>query len=239
MIVQRESQAFKVRFYGALAVGAWLIALVLNKTPPSTDLIDALRMLGFATIAATFVAWIFNKWLWRLPLFNWIVGVPDFSGRWEGWFWNSLGKRWEAAVHEVSQSAFEVTANGWGPVGWSRSFCAALIADSAGRAPELVYTYHNEKYAGHTEAHTGTCKLRMEKCGDTRYLVGTYYTDRTRDDNTIGQGGYVRLAYAGAELRDGFCFDEGSWKMPRPTDVPRSGFVSGDGDSTTPEPTQH
>jgi hypothetical protein len=160
--------------------------------------------------------------LWRRRPLCWFLRIPDFGGRWEGWYWNTLGKEWLPTAHEVRQRSLSLAANAWGPNNWSRSVCAAILTDPHGGTPEFVWTYKTEPTTGPAVAHTGTHLLRLVTPNGAKRLEGKYFTDRPRrEDNTIGQGGFIRLVWVASSLRNALDYNE-NWGMPKPSDIPAS-----------------
>jgi hypothetical protein len=164
------------------------------------------------------ISFAIDRWLWRLPPFRALFRIPDFSGRWEGWYWNTIGKKWLPNVHEINQCSLHISVNSWGLKNWSRSNCATVFTDSSGGTPELVWSYDTVQASGISTPHRGTAMLRLINRDGKEYLEGTYYTDRQRDDESIGQGGFIRLIRVGWRFGNelGYEKKKESWGMPKP-----------------------
>jgi len=115
MIQIRENSKFLSSFYSVLGALAWAVSLVVAGIVSIPSLLPAVRDLGIATTVAALGSFLLTRFLWRRPLFRRILGMPDLSGRWEGWSYPNLTKEWRPTAHEIRQQAYEITANAWGP----------------------------------------------------------------------------------------------------------------------------
>jgi hypothetical protein len=218
MMPLKETRKFTINFFGTIIVLVWLIALVLGGAFVLPELVPAFRALGTATLATYVVAVLLDRWLWRITPFKQILGIPDLSGRWEGWYWNTVGRQWLPNAHEVNQRSFHLTVHSWGPTNESKSILATIFADEAGMSIELVSVYGTVRISGPAVPHRGTSQLSVSESG--KYMEGMYWTDRTRTDGSSGQSGFIRLARVDGQLKQGLKFLEQGWGMPKPTDSP-------------------
>ncbi|MCY2951576.1 MAG: hypothetical protein NTU53_06315 [Planctomycetota bacterium] len=222
MIALQENQRFTIRFYGTIALLVWGAMLAITGVLGKDAFKQGLALMGFATLVAYLVSKAVDRRAWRWPFLRRLVGIPDFSGRWEGWYWNTLGNDWLPNAHEVTQHGFHLALSSWGEFNQSRSFCAAILTDSTGGSPEIVWSYQTDPVRGKAGRHCGTCRLHLvtHKNGETS-LEGWYWTDRPRKDTNIGQGGFIRLAHVKGPLRNALDFQSnGAWGMKKPTDKP-------------------
>ena len=220
MVPVKQSLRFTIYFYGAIAVAVVLVSLLLNGALTLTDPWTTLRTTSTALLVAYLVSYVITRWWWRWFPFRALLAVPDLAGRWEGWYWNTLGKTWLPGVLEVGQQAHELTVTAYGKSNRSRSLCSAVLVDAYG-ATDLVWSYSTDPLEGSASQHRGTAMLSVENSHDGRLLRGTYCTDGVRtEDGTIGKGGFIRYAYAGRTLRQGLGPSLDQWAMKQPVDPP-------------------
>jgi hypothetical protein len=148
-------------------------------------------------------------------------GWPDLSGRWEGWSRNSLAKEWLPTAHEIVQGEFGLSAIAWGPENWCRSICAAIVVDPLGGVPELIWTYRSEGITSFPPptAHTGTHMLHRVFVRGKAGLEGKYFRDKPHIKG-IGRVGFIRVMFAGRELRNTLDYRKREWRMRQPPNLP-------------------
>jgi hypothetical protein len=142
-----------------------------------------------------------DRWLWRLPLLNGFLGIPDLNGEWEGevrtaYDGGSAGNKDE--LHPVqsdtphrlniTQRWFSIDVEYENPES-SRSVSTSARFDIQGNTPELTYTYQNKPIGttglatAQQSRHGGTATLRVKQGSGGLELVGEYYTDEERHNH--------------------------------------------------------
>lgn len=214
-----------VRSVAVVAIMIWAIILLIVGL---FDRAHILAALGHATLAVSIVSVLVFatfRWLWRLPPIKWILDIPDFSGRWEGWYFRTLSDDALPMAEEIRQRMWFVTANAWGPNNRIQVITASVVTDAHGGQPTLVWTYHAENITASSEApprggdrHMGTHSHALTRKAGGDFLEGGYFNDRVRDDDrTIGAGGYVKLRRVGQVYKDCLAYDKkATWGMQCP-----------------------
>ena len=105
MVPVKESRKFTIYFYGSILVVVLLISLAMNGALDITDPWTTIKTASSALLAAYIISAVIGRWLWRWFPFKILLGIPDLAGRWEGWYWNTLGKEWLPGALEVGQRA--------------------------------------------------------------------------------------------------------------------------------------
>lgn len=147
------------------------------------------------TFAALF--FLYNKWLWQLPLLSRIAGVPNISGEWVGPLYSSyrsdggnddgLGDEPKGSlrpVFTIHQTWTKIEINGDFSESRSESTTASFRTDKGN--PQLVFTYvnHPRTPKKNDGQHEGVNKLRLVTDGDgNNVLEGEYYTDSSRNNH--------------------------------------------------------
>jgi len=145
----------------------------------------------------------------------------DLSGRWEGWSYRTLTKEWRPSAHELKQNGSHIIANAWGPQNWARGLCASIVGDGA--TYELIWSYQTSSVGSGRpgDSHKGTHFFKYSERNGHKYLEGTYATDRIREDETVGAGGFHRLIWVSKKLKSAVDFkNEAHWGMPKPNSPP-------------------
>jgi len=217
----KENARVTTTFLAISAVLAWAVTITGANFLSPINLWHGLKYLSTATGVAGVAYFILNRYLWRLRWINALLKIPDFSGRWEGWTYRNLSGEWRPSAQEISQSALDIVADAWGPDNWAQSICASVVQDSHGTIFQLVWSYRTQSTSPNVrqgDTHQGTHLLRLSERDGCKYLEGIYITDRVRDDQTIGAGGFIRLVHVSSTLKRGLAFDEGKWGLARPTE---------------------
>jgi hypothetical protein len=209
---------------------AWIVAITVAGILRPTDLAAVLKYVSFATGAASILYFLLSRYLWRWPIFQPILNIPDLSGRWEGWSFRTLSGEWVPSAHEISQQALDIAANAWGPNNMSRGICASIVCDRLGGAVEFIWSYKTETIgpqARSGDTHQGTHLHHLSKSDGQLYLTGIYITDRVRRDGTLGSVGAHRLVWVSKKLKHGYHFtSESMWGMPKPSAPPEGHLVA-------------
>lgn len=125
----------------------------------------------------------FNKWIWRRPLIQTLLGVPDLNGE-----WICLGHTKDNEGNTIHEWSGAVTINQtWEKIrvylntgqSSSRSKSASLVRE-LGRGYVLMYSYQNEPKLGEPElrTHVGYCELQLDE--DLKSAEGDYFNNRGR-----------------------------------------------------------
>ena len=189
-----ENRRLSVWLVSIVTIIAWGTVLVVSGLIASEDIIKASKYLGLATLVALIFAWIWNRYLWRIPIIRDFLRIPDLSGRWEGWYLRALTGELSPTVHEITQHALEIGVNAWGPNNLSRGLATAIIVDRHGSAPEFIWTYKTESTSDHPDpgdTHEGAHFLRLSYEDGEKWLKGYYINDRVRKDKTRGSVGNI------------------------------------------------
>ena len=216
-----EAKRFTIYFYGSIVVVVWLAVVASNGELALPSWSVAFRGLTSGALVAYLFSVSMDKWLWRAPFLQKLFGIPDLSGRWEGWYWNTMGQVWLPNAHEIAQNSWRVSFHSWGPKNESTTVFATLLSDGHGKI-ELASIYTTKAISGTAEAHMGASNLSLSRTANEVRLLGTYWTNGKRDDGTQGKYGYIRLVKARKEKQNmtGLSFIETDWAMSMPGEAP-------------------
>lgn len=140
------------------------------------------------TTIVIFFLYCYDRWLWRLPFFNWLVTIPDLNGEYKGVVeYNLAGQdKSKGCALEITQTASHIRVMGrFSSEGEndtrSESKMAFLVSDNVYNHTLCIY-YHNkgsEKAGDTLEQHDGmnVLEIRRNKQGIT--LEGGYFTNRS------------------------------------------------------------
>lgn len=220
MLQLRENRSFTIRFVTIVSVLTAVTSLALAKVQIGVQLPLLLRFVGIVSTVAIGLSILLNRWLWRARPFSWILQIPDFRGRWEGWYRRSPNDEWRESAHEISQKALDIDAEAWGPDNWSRSSCSAIVVTSHDLTQELVWAYKTEPTTVNYQpgdAHAGVHFMRMVvDQNDEPLLVGKYINDRAREDGTKGSVGEIRIKRVQKKLQHSLNFVAEGWGLKKP-----------------------
>lgn len=125
----------------------------------------------------------FNKWVWRRPIVQSILGVPDLNGEWSciGQTKDNDGNtiyKWNGTV-TITQTWEKIRVYLNTGQSSSRSKSASLVKEP-GRGYVLMYSYQNEPKLGEPElrTHVGYCELQLDE--DLSSAEGDYFNNRGR-----------------------------------------------------------
>lgn len=147
------------------------------------------------TVSAVFVAlneW-FDKYLWRIPIINRFLGVPNLNGLWKGTLESSYQ---ENGANKKIDMILQIEQT------WSKMKCTSIFSKSKsysdlvcldfqgsrGTMLKFTYTNYSEDFASALTEFAGYNELRLD---DTNKLSGTYYTKR--NPSTRGTISLVRI----------------------------------------------
>lgn len=220
MLQLRENRSVTVRFVAIVAAATAFIAFAVQDIPIGLEIPVLLRFGGTVTIVAVIISALLNRWLWRIPPISWVLKIPNFSGRWEGWYRRSPDDAWHETAREISQKALDIDAETWGPANWSRSTCSAITATANGLTQELVWAYKTEPTTldyKPGDTHAGVHFLRLVEERGNRFLIGRYINDRAHEDGKKGAVGEIRVKWVSTKLRHALNFNEERWGLKRPS----------------------
>jgi hypothetical protein len=149
--------------------------------------------LSISISAITIFAFLFNKYLWKIPVFkNWLVLVPNLNGKWQGsissnWF-NQKFKQIETSL-SIKQSLSYISCVMTTEEMKSHSITANFKIDTTNQEFKLLYIYKSEpdlNVRKKSPIHYGTIIfdiVKLEKCKIR--LKGNYWTDRESNGTII------------------------------------------------------
>ncbi|WP_369333210.1 hypothetical protein [Rhizobium sp. AC27/96] len=152
--------------------------------------------------------------------FRWIqslLGIPDYSGRWIGWYRSTANGEWYPTAHEIIQrSPFKISATAWGPRNRSTSVTCTL---GQGADEGLIWTYQTRRVEHPVEQggdHRGIHIMRLIRFRDS--MEGFYINDRVRTEPNYQRGatGEISLIFNGEQLRNQLEYNEKNWP-PNPS----------------------
>lgn len=167
-------------------VAIWAAVLYLSGTGLSINWEAVKKMPDAVTLYVT-LAFVFTKWLWRLPLFqDWLVPFPNLQGTWNG----ELKSTWKdadgrtippiPATLVIRQTFSSVSCALFTQESESYSAAAQISRDEESETLHLNYNYSNRPKAtirDRSAIHDGAAHLRIiERPG--RALEGEYWTGR-------------------------------------------------------------
>jgi hypothetical protein len=163
--------------------------IIMKWLLPALNLLDVdfIRAPSNAAIIGTLLL-IYNNFLWKLPVFRWLVTVPDMTGRYEGeieyQFYGKLEKK--NCVIEVKQSASSIKFffyfnNDQGQKTASKSLAESVMkADDGSFEVYLYYNNSGTKVDSTLSIHEG-CNILKYIPGDSdrpSKFKGHYFTNR-------------------------------------------------------------
>ena len=144
-----------------------------------------LRWLALASFVAVGVDYLYERWLWAVPLLARLIGRRDLRGTWEGtlrsqWTDSDTGKAPDPkpVYLVIKQTATKVQASLLTDESRSSSTAAGLEDDGTGHV--LSYVYFNRpdlRVKARSQAHSGGAVLYVSGSPPSR-LRGSYWTDR-------------------------------------------------------------
>lgn len=166
---------------------------------------DFFKLLPTVVTVDVFVALVFVKWGWKLPLFRpWLVPFPDLSGTWDG----ELQSDWRdprsgepvppiPARLTVRQSFFSVSCVMRTSEMTSWSFIEGFDIEPERQVRRLAYSYTSKPrqlIADRSPVHDGTAVFEIQEKPRLK-LRGKYWTDR----RTTGE---INLRFTGRTVNE-------------------------------------
>lgn len=121
--------------------------------------------------------WVFDRFLWRIPLISRVIGIPDLNGEWKGKVRRQSGLPLQVRI-TITQRFHQLSIVLESDQTRSRSEVAGMFVEDP-RQMTVNYTYIVEYTAG-TEAGrvygNGMNKLVLSEQTDALWLKGPYYS---------------------------------------------------------------
>lgn len=185
------------------AIANWVVPLVqgygLNffRAPSNVALITAFLELN-------------DKYLWKYKPFKWLVKIPDFSGRYEGYvkFDNRKFKGEKPMVIEICQTASKIKINGYFKNDSEESTDSCSLVEEIRKEDDgffriyALYRNGGNKMDSVTDEHEGANVLKYlpAQNGNKAQLTGYYFTNRIPDQTR----GVVEAKFITKETRGTF-----------------------------------
>ncbi|KAB1064088.1 Cap15 family cyclic dinucleotide receptor domain-containing protein [Salibacter halophilus] len=155
--------------------------------------IEFLRAPGNASLIASFLL-LYDRVLWKLPVFNLLVDVPNINGRYEGKvkyeFHGSPGET-ECFV-EVKQTSSAIKVNSYfknenKPSTNSKSLVESIKKEDGFHSIYLYYFNNGSKENADLDCHEGANMLKFIPAhnNEPQKLIGHYFTNRKEQTRGI------------------------------------------------------
>lgn len=129
-----------------------------------------------------------NQFLWKYPLLNLLMDVPDMTGRYEGTvkYVRDGSKVEKKCFIEISQTASKIKVHSYFSDGVNENTSSRSLVEEIKHEEDgffdiyLFYLNGGTKQSGGLDYHEGANKLRFlpSKDGNNNKLVGHYFTNR-------------------------------------------------------------
>ena len=131
---------------------------------------------------------LYNSFLWRYPVFNLLIKVPDIAGRYKGkikYEYNGV-KGEKCCVLEVTQSASKIKIHSYFNNGNEEKTSSKSLVEDIKKGEDgffdiyFFYLNSGSKIDGTLDCHEGVNTLRFisSKSSTPQKLVGHYFTNR-------------------------------------------------------------
>lgn len=131
---------------------------------------------------------LYNQYLWKFPVFNFLMDVPDMTGRYEGkvkYVWNGANGEKKCFI-EVIQTASKIKIHSYFSDGVNENTSSKSLIEDIKQDEDgffdiyLFYLNSGTKQNGGLDCHEGANKLRFipSKDGSSNKLIGHYFTNR-------------------------------------------------------------
>jgi len=165
------------------SIGTFLIPFLKNSH------LDYLRIPSNALIISGFLL-LYDRCLWKWPIFNLLVNVPNMSGRYVGqirYTWKNEAKSLDCCV-EIHQTASKIHVRSFfknmnGQRTESRSFIESMArGDDGNHSIYLLYSNGGSKANRKLDHHEGANVLNylQPTTGSPSKLTGYYFTNRQK-----------------------------------------------------------
>lgn len=180
------------------------INVFLNSIVPE-ELKQTTLPVTFAVGAMSIVAfcwWIFDRFLWKLPVIRDIFDVyPSVAGRWEGVLIRDTDGSEHKIALEIIQTLTKISVKTYtksGNIGTGIS--VQLIRDQNGHGTSLIYTWRGAARRTNTYRGGEYYGTSILNCTIQRMMSGCYYTNRP-DSPTFGS---LNLKFVSKKLQSEF-----------------------------------
>jgi hypothetical protein len=202
----RELTPLSVRIAIVAALVMFVVGLAASGVLPVGKISDGihLSLLSSSVVAGMAAIWVFDTFGHRAPI-SVITGIPDFSGRWEGWYFTGPGanKEWEPMAYEIHQRGARVFPSALLKYGRStKSFAATILVNRNHKECQLIVSYGDRN-------GRGTYFLRRVTDGDGIFLKG----QEARDGGPVP--GEVVLRRTPKSSAGDLRYDPDDWAIPR------------------------
>jgi len=150
-----------------------------------------IRAPGNTSLIASFLS-LHNKFLWKYPVFNFLVKIPNLNGRYEGNIkYEFDGKKGNKdCALEVIQDASNVKITSYfnneeGELTTSESLVEDIKEKDGFHHIYFFYLNSGTKVDGSLDCHEGANELKFIPSKDTSKLVGHYFTNRQKQTKGI------------------------------------------------------
>ena len=166
-----------------LAACTWLaVAVFLYGAKPELGFFKPMSIVT-AVLAAVLAS--FDRWLWRIPPFSWIHGVPDLNGTWIGetrsTYQDPQTKTTVEPIKSVAvirQTYTSIYVRQFSVESISVSLAGKLVADSDGQM-KVWYLFRNEpKLSVQDRSRVNYGGAHLAIGDEDEVLDGAYWTDR-------------------------------------------------------------
>ncbi len=131
---------------------------------------------------------LYDQFLWKLPVFNLLMAVPNMAGRYEGkvnYVWNGANGEKPCFI-EVVQTASKIKVHTYFSDGVNEKTSSKSLVEDIKQDEDgffdiyLFYLNSGTKHNGGLDCHEGANKLRFHPCkeGTNICLTGHYFTNR-------------------------------------------------------------
>ncbi len=162
-----------------------------------------------STAVASLIPTATQKWLWHRRYINWILGYPDLRGRWEGWTKGELTEPFRIAI-EYRQEGKQISAKAWSASG---ARAIGITSPIFVERDDTILIYPFEAFRTDTSdsnaTHRGIHWLRLTRSHGKKMLEGRYISDGSRNDNTRGHSGVIRIGWVSLGYKEELAYIEG------------------------------
>lgn len=224
----REVASVKIYVAVVVALVVYALAIIFSGMVPNYGF-EVLKYIGFpisAGLAAATMVGHMRRFRW----YRYLTGVPELSGRWEGWYYSELSRLWTPIAVEMSQDDIRVTARELtlrpsGP-GYSDSLAFAILRGED-KSVQVIWNYRAEEpspsFGGN---HPGTYWLRMTGSRREPRLEGRYMNDRPRRDGSPpGATGQIMYKRTTKRKRLALNYDASKWAI-KVSDLPEGATIA-------------
>ena len=132
--------------------------------------------------------YIYNQFLWKMPVLKLLMDVPDISGRYEGkikYEWDGVNNEKKCFI-EVVQTASKIKVHTYFSDGVNENTSSKSLVEEIKQDEDgffdiyLFYLNSGTKQNGELDCHEGANKIRFipGRNGKKNQLIGHYFTNR-------------------------------------------------------------